>query len=198
MLSHTFLRRVCQASAALSRVNGKKLTLEEQESLTCVFSPPAAWEPTLHTPICLCRGTAFLLLGNPTGYLPFHSTLSKANKRWGKSKIQQQILAYADKSIPDSVVTLTRSSLKFSSPSSSPSSLRVPPPISFSHRHSCFILYFRLKSFFPASLLLEGFYSPKFCLFVFCSCHFFCTMLSFDPIKSKQKKRKKTKIKGQR
>lgn len=77
------------------------------------FSTTCCLGICLHTPRCICRCAAFLLLGNPAGYLPFHSSLSKANKRRGKSKIQQQILAYADKSIPDSVVTLTRSSLKF-------------------------------------------------------------------------------------
>lgn len=115
MLPRAFLPHVCQAFAALSRVNSREAaTFEEQDYLTWVFFPPTCCLGTcLHTPICICPSTAFLLLGNPTGYLPFHSSLSKANKRRGKSKIRQQILAYADKSIPDSVDTLTRSSLKF-------------------------------------------------------------------------------------
>lgn len=163
--------------------------------MTCVFSPPAAWEPTLHTPICLCRGTAFLLLGNPTGDLPFHSSLSKANRRWGKSKIQQQILAYADKSIPDSVVTLTRSSLKFSSPSSSPSSLRVPtsqlftPPLLF---HPLFLTEVSLSSIFVTGRLLFS----QILFVCFLKLPFFCVRCSAStPLSQNKGKEKSLKLK---
>lgn len=110
-----------------------------------------------HTHTHSCTHKKLLLLGNPLAICFFILLCQQQIREGGKSKIQQQILAYADKGIPDSVVTLTRSSLKSHPPPCSLHRPRSPPP-TFSHSLSQVFLHFLPRSLFSAesevSLLL--------------------------------------------